>query len=179
MSLVHFPSLGITKNSLALSQTGTALLIQPAGEANNLSTLTTANHEEPWKSIPGRALGLILPEGGKGSTRLSHSWLRRALPSRSAAHREETCEILAHTGVGQEEKWGEISWAAPSLVEHGPIPFLYPQSCCLSSDGEGEFNRFSSVNLSELQFLVKALMKSLGSSQGATLGCTDLVPCYY
>lgn len=49
MSRVHFPSLGITKTSLALSQTGTALLIKPAGEANNLSNLTSAKHEEPWE----------------------------------------------------------------------------------------------------------------------------------
>lgn len=66
MSLVHFPSLGITKNSLAFSQTRTVLLIKPVGEANNLSNLATPKHKEHCKSIHGSVLSLILTAERKG-----------------------------------------------------------------------------------------------------------------
>lgn len=109
MSLVHFPSLGVTKKSLAFSQTGTVLLIKPAGEANNLSHLTTPKHKEHGKSIHGNVLSLIPPAERKGQHRarcLLANWARVRSPSYLLLTRKEMCEILRKTqgrGGGGEE----------------------------------------------------------------------------
>lgn len=179
MSLVHFPSLGITKNSLALSQTRTALLIKPAGEANNLSNLTSPDHKEPWKSIPGSALSLIPPAERKGQHRARCHQLIEG---------QSTLQHICCSQRGNLPDTGSDCSGAKGELRKGflhctflrwkwPHPFFVPTE--LWPVDEGEFNSFSSMNLSELQFCIKVPMNRLGSSQGDTFSCLHLAPRYH